>query len=285
MQIQKYENLNPSSLKEVLSSSSMPIVLATKSDKNSVYVFLDAMLTEFCSIYKLDASKIMSEDEQMQCSDIIIRDYFYLKPEDLKLFITHCKRGLYGSPYGSVDMPFFFQCLEQYCEKRTIVASEQNRVKAIEAKKEPISEETLKMIAEFKEKLSTKRKIEESTQREPTEMEIKVNEWIKDFKESLYQYTIPRGGKYEPEMVRKFFEHYSELTPGGEKMLWETFKTFQIAGRLKKWSENEINFNKNGKQQNTNTREQRANEVDEFRKHNQSVIAAELSKYLTSDQN
>lgn len=190
MQIQKYENLNPSSLKEVLSSSSMPIVLATKSDKNSVYVFLDAMLTEFCSIYKLDASKIMTEDEQMQCSDIIIRDYFYLKPEDLKLFITHCKRGLYGSPFGSVDMPFFFGCLEKYCETRTNVASEQNRVKAIEAKKEPISEETLKMIAEFKESLSVKKTIAESPKRKPTEIEIKVNEWIKDFKELTGQATL-----------------------------------------------------------------------------------------------
>ena len=201
MQIQKYENLNPSSLKEVLFSSSASIVVASKTDKKSLYIFLDAMLTEFCSIYKLDSSKIMSEDEQMQCSDIIIKDYYFLKLEDLKLFITHCKRGLYGSPFGSVDMPFFFGCLEKYCETRTNVASEQNRVKAIEAKKEPISEETLKMISELKEKLSTKKKIEESTQRQPTEMEVKVNEWIKDFKELTGGTTLKGFAKINGKML------------------------------------------------------------------------------------
>lgn len=71
-----------------------------------------------------------------------------------------------------------------------------------------------------------------------------VEERVLTFKESLYQYTNQRGGKYSSEMVNDFFEHYSELTHGGKKMLWETFKTFQPSSRLNRWYKNSLNFNK-----------------------------------------
>lgn len=182
MQIQKYENLNPNSLQEVLTCNSAPLVTLHRANKKEVIMFIDALLTEFCSIYKLDESKIMTESEQIQCTDILIKDYYYLKQEDLMLFLKNCKRGLYGKPFGSVDMPFFFQCLEQYCETRISVASEQNRVKAIEAKREPISEETQKMINDLKEKLKPRREYAEPPKREKTEQELLVESWITEFK-------------------------------------------------------------------------------------------------------
>lgn len=55
-------------------------------------------------------------------------------------------------------------------------------------------------------------------------------------------------------------------------------------GFRKSYYENLTRSN-NGKQQNTNSREQRANEVAEFRQRNRESIAAELSKYLTGDKN
>lgn len=136
-------------------------------------------------------------------------------------------------------------------------------------------------------------------EKEIKEKESKVNENINvadaktktfddrvlDFKKSLFPFVDTQGGKYTKKIVEDFFEYWSEPNKSKTKMRWEMEKTFDNARRLSKWVSYDYNFNNNGKQQNTNTREQRANEVDEFRKHNQSIIAAELSKYLTSDQN
>jgi len=65
---------------------------------------------------------------------------------------------------------------------------------------------------------------------------------IEAFKKELYPYCKSKGGKYPDEMVKEFFEHYSELTRNKKKMLCEIPKTWQTAGRLVTWERNTHKF-------------------------------------------
>lgn len=53
-------------------------------------------------------------------------------------------------------------------------------------------------------------------------------------------------GKYQPDMLSKFIEYWTEKNTGGKKMLWEKKPVFDIAKRLQTWKRNETtNFGRN----------------------------------------
>ena len=70
---------------------------------------------------------------------------------------------------------------------------------------------------------------------------------ISDFKESLYPYTKAKGGLYDNDLVKNFFNYWSELNKSQTKMLWELKPTFEISKRIATWAKNEDKFSKNGK--------------------------------------
>ena len=49
---------------------------------------------------------------------------------------------------------------------------------------------------------------------------------------------IPYVATYGKQMVRNFYDYWTERTPGGKKMRFETTKCFQISKRLSRWSRN-----------------------------------------------
>lgn len=63
----------------------------------------------------------------------------------------------------------------------------------------------------------------------------------KVFYEALKAYLIP----YKPEMLRKFYDYWREPNKSGTKMRWEQERTWDLALRLKRWSDNDFNKNKN----------------------------------------
>jgi hypothetical protein len=67
---------------------------------------------------------------------------------------------------------------------------------------------------------------------------------VSDFKDSLYPFTKSKGGMYENETVKAFFNYWSELNKYETKMLWELKPTFEISKRLATWASRENNFNK-----------------------------------------
>lgn len=80
---------------------------------------------------------------------------------------------------------------------------------------------------------------------------------VETFKLSLYPFTDKQGGVYEAEMVKDFFEYWSELNKSETKMKWELQPTFEISKRLSKWAANDNKFNKNnnGKNKQSNDRQ------------------------------
>ena len=71
----------------------------------------------------------------------------------------------------------------------------------------------------------------------------------KDFSNSLKPFVK----EYGETMVKAFYEYWAESNPGANKFRKEMNKTFDINLRLKKWHQNELNFNGDSKEQ-TNQR-------------------------------
>lgn len=69
----------------------------------------------------------------------------------------------------------------------------------------------------------------------------------KDFMDDL----APFVAKYGKEMVRKFFNHWTEKSPRGKKMRFEKEPTFDPALRLAKWRSNEIEWGKSKSEEGT----------------------------------
>ena len=84
-----------------------------------------------------------------------------------------------------------------------------------------------------------KESVDESTTQTP--FELKVYE----FKKSLFKFTNvkPHTGKYSKQLVKEFFDYWSEPNKSKTKMRYELERTWDVERRLAKWDNN--NFNKN----------------------------------------
>lgn len=58
-------------------------------------------------------------------------------------------------------------------------------------------------------------------------------------KDSFYQSLVPFVGKYPKEIIRAFFDYWSELNKSGTKMRYELEKTWELPRRLATWANRE----------------------------------------------
>lgn len=58
-------------------------------------------------------------------------------------------------------------------------------------------------------------------------------------KDSFYQSLVPFVGIYPKEMIRSFFDYWSELNKSGSKMRFELEKTWELSRRLSTWAARE----------------------------------------------
>lgn len=66
-----------------------------------------------------------------------------------------------------------------------------------------------------------------------------------DFGLSLTAFIDTNGGKYPKEMIRAFYDYWSEPNQAQTKMKCEMMDTWSTAGRLATWARKDKNFNKN----------------------------------------
>jgi hypothetical protein len=64
-------------------------------------------------------------------------------------------------------------------------------------------------------------------------------------KKKFYNDLIPFVEKYNSEMIRKFFDYWTELNKSGKTMRWESERFFEISKRLATWYKNENKFKNN----------------------------------------
>lgn len=82
---------------------------------------------------------------------------------------------------------------------------------------------------------------------------------IEDRQKELMQKLAPFVDQYGKEMLREFFNYWTEMNPGGKKMRFEMQKVFDPARRLVTWSKNN-KFKNNGVEGITG-QQQRANAI------------------------
>ena len=58
-------------------------------------------------------------------------------------------------------------------------------------------------------------------------------------KESFYQSLVPYVSQYPKEMIRAFFDYWSELNKSETKMRYELEKTWELPRRLATWASRE----------------------------------------------
>ena len=69
---------------------------------------------------------------------------------------------------------------------------------------------------------------------------------VEERKTDFYNSLIPFLEKYSKEMIRAFFDYWSELNKSRTKMRWESEKTWETSKRLVTWANNDKQFSKNG---------------------------------------
>lgn len=78
-------------------------------------------------------------------------------------------------------------------------------------------------------------------------------------KEEFYRSLIPFVGQYSKEMVREFFDYWSETNRTCTKMRYEQEKTWELGKRLATWARRDNNFknsNSNGQNRKTDTKQE-----------------------------
>lgn len=61
-------------------------------------------------------------------------------------------------------------------------------------------------------------------------------------KEKFYQSLVPYVAKYGKDMVRAFYDYWTEKTYGGRKMRFEKQQAFEISKRLATWQKNDLSY-------------------------------------------
>lgn len=61
-------------------------------------------------------------------------------------------------------------------------------------------------------------------------------------KEKFYQSLVPYVTKYGKDMVRSFYDYWTEKTYGGRKMRFEKQQAFEISKRLATWQKNDLSY-------------------------------------------
>ncbi|WP_197018051.1 hypothetical protein [Prevotella sp. HUN102] len=96
-----------------------------------------------------------------------------------------------------------------------------------------------------------KKKLTHNLTQQPTQrvigvLQAKCKEREKAFENSLIPFVVSRGGIYQPQMIRAFFNYWTERNKSGTKMRFELEKTWETSKRLIIWAKNDKQFNKNG---------------------------------------
>nr|WP_298672398.1 hypothetical protein [uncultured Prevotella sp.] len=69
-----------------------------------------------------------------------------------------------------------------------------------------------------------------------------INERKDEFYKSLVPFVLSQGGAYSPNMIRDFFDYWSEPNKSKTRMRFENEKTWDINLRLKNWARRENEY-------------------------------------------
>jgi len=113
------------------------------------------------------------------------------------------------------------------------------------------------------------KKSKKSTKKAEDKHKVTIAEKIeacKKRKKEFYNEVARFSDKYEPEMLREFFDWFSELNKSGTKMKFEQNTTWETSKRLATWKNRDKKYgkNKNGKGDNSQRSENAKAAINKF---------------------
>ena len=198
-----------------------------------------------CNIYKQGYYMRWDEELPFICSEQTGFEEAYIR-EVIKccLIVGLFSKELYESDkvLTSKGIQERYQKICELCRRNgeiseyMVISSEE---KPISSEEKPISSEE-KPISSAK---STQRKGKKSKVKETTPNGVAKKDAAKaatlSRKDSFYQSLVPYVGKYPKDMIRAFFDYWSELNKSCTKMRFELEKTWELPKRLATWASRE----------------------------------------------
>jgi hypothetical protein len=98
----------------------------------------------------------------------------------------------------------------------------------------------------YNKKLETVKKGKcKKTEEEIAQCREKIEQQIKEKKQKFYDDCKPFLEKYPKEMLRKFYNYWTEMNKSGTKLRFELQQTFEISKRLATWARLDTDIVKN----------------------------------------
>jgi len=91
-----------------------------KEDNQKLHSALLALVSD-CALF-MNVGKQMNTAQVIETSDLIRREFYFLKIEDLKIFFSKFKSGFYGQLFDRLDGQVIMEALRRYCDDRMEVA-------------------------------------------------------------------------------------------------------------------------------------------------------------------
>lgn len=133
MQPQCFAGKSATTIRECLDSDS-PSLAAIRKESGSdaargAILWMLSEVTEFFSV-----PEKMSQRQIGLTVDLILEDYYFLKPEDIRLCFRNAMKGYYGRVYNRIDGQIILSWLKQYSDERLETAEQHSQAESGELK-------------------------------------------------------------------------------------------------------------------------------------------------------
>lgn len=116
-----YKALHPKTVNDVFQSPSCSIAVMNKNfGETKLRAFMAKIIIDVVMFFNV--GKIMNDNQAAQTADLIIEEYYFLKPDDFKLCFNRAKKGLYGKVYDRIDGAVILEWLGRYEKERGSIA-------------------------------------------------------------------------------------------------------------------------------------------------------------------
>lgn len=139
-----YNSLHPKTVNDVFDSPSCSIAVINKEfGELHLRAFMVKVLNDLLDFFNI--GKTMGAVQVASTADLIIEEYYFLKPDDFKLCFTRAKKGYYGKVFDRIDGQVIFEWLNQYTNDRMTTASDTS-IHEAERFKDPFGERTSSLL-------------------------------------------------------------------------------------------------------------------------------------------
>lgn len=115
--IDHFRQLQPATHTDVFRSETPALsVVKNQAGEQTAATYVTAMLSDIEQFYNVKQS--LSAIQLRMLAEMILKNYYYFKVADLKLFAEKFKLGLYGKVYDRIDGGVIMEALNQYNNER-----------------------------------------------------------------------------------------------------------------------------------------------------------------------